>query len=255
VAKAADGTTDLHGVLFKPPGFDPARKYPVIEVFYPGSQVTAVPQSFGLNSMGIRAQAWAELGYVTFVVDGRGGPGRSKAFQDVVYLSHGRNEIPDHAAVVQQLTRRRSYLDSTRVGVWGHSWGGYFAIRAMLLAPDVYHVGVASAPLADLENAYFPTEPYMLTPRENPAGYEYSKNTKFADRLRGKLLMIVGSNDGAHLLGSVLRQAKAFIDADKLFDMMVLPGQDHGFTGSGARFADRYVRSYFATYLKPTASW
>jgi dipeptidyl aminopeptidase/acylaminoacyl peptidase len=142
-------------------------------------------------------------------------------------------------------------MDSTRVGVWGHSWGGYFAIRAMLLAPDVYQVGVASAPLADLENAYFPTEPYMLTPQDNPEGYEYAKNTKFADRLRGKLLMIVGSNDGAHLMGSVFRQAQSFIEAGKQFDMMILPGQDHGYTGSGARFAEAYVRNYFETHLKP----
>ena len=112
-------------------------------------------------------------------------------------------------------------------------------------------MGVASAPLADLENAYFPTEPYMLTPQANPEGYEYSKNTKFADRLRGKLLMIVGSNDGAHLMGSVFRQAQAFIEADKLFDMMILPGQDHGYTGAGARFADRYVREYFGRHLGP----
>ncbi len=251
VAKAADGSTDLYGVLFKPRGFDPSRKYPVLEVFYPGSQATTVPRDFQLNRWAVRAQAWAELGYVTFIVDGRGGPGRSKAFQDVVYLGHGKNEIPDHAAVVRQLTRQRSYMDSTRVGVWGHSWGGYFAIRAMLLAPDVYQVGVASAPLADLENAYFPTEPYMLTPQENAEGYEYAKNTKFADRLRGKLLMIVGSNDGAHLMGSVLRQAQSFIEADKQFDMMILPGQDHGFTGSGARFAEAYVRNYFETHLKP----
>ena len=251
VAKAADGTTDLYGVLFKPRGFDPSRKYPVIEVFYPGSQTTAVPRDFQMGWLGVRAQSWAELGYVTFVVDGRGGPGRSKAFQDVVYLGHGRNEIPDHAAVVRQLIRTHPYMDSTRVGVWGHSWGGYFAIRALLLAPDVYQVGVASAPLADLENAYYPTEPYMLTPQANPEGYEYSKNTKFADRLRGKLLMIVGSNDGAHLMGSVFRQAQAFIGADKLFDMMILPGQDHGYTGAGARFADRYVREYFGRHLGP----
>ncbi len=252
VVKAADDTTDLYGVLFKPFDFDPQKRYPVIEVFYPGDQTTAVPRLFSLNNFwGIRAQAWAQLGYITFVVDARGTPGRGKAFQDVVYLGHGRNEIPDHAAVVKQLVRERPYMDSTRVGVWGHSWGGYFAIRALLLAPEVYQVGVASAPLADLEATYWPTEPYMLTPQENSSGYAYASNMRFADRLKGKLLMIVGSNDGAHLMGHVFRQADAFIRAGKLFDVMVLPEQGHGYTGAGAQFAERYVRRYFETHLRP----
>jgi dipeptidyl aminopeptidase/acylaminoacyl peptidase len=253
VVKAADGITDLYGVLFKPFDFDPKRKYPVIEVFYPGDQINIVPRTFDLNYYGVRAQAWAQLGFITFVVDARGTPGRGKAFQDVVYLNHGKNEIPDHAAVVKQLVRQRPYMDSTRVGVWGHSWGGYFAIRAMLLAPDVYQVGVASAPLADLDATYWPTEPYMLTPQENAAGYDYAKNTRFADRLEGKLLMIVGSNDGAHLMGHVLRQAEAFIRAGKLFDMMILPEQNHGFTGTSARFAEQYVRAYFEKNLRVAA--
>ncbi len=91
----------------------------------------------------------------------------------------------------------------------------------------------------------------MLTPQANAEGYEDAKNTKFADRLRGQLLLIVGSNDGAHLMGSVFRQPQSFIEAGQQFDMMVLLGQDHGYTGSGARFAEAYVRNYFETHLKP----
>ena len=144
MVKAADRETDLYGVLYKPFNFDPDKKYPVIESIYAGPQTTFVPDSFTDWGV-IYPQALAQLGFSVFRVDGRGTPDRGKAFQDVVYGNFGRHEIPDHVATLKQLADERPYMDLSRVGILGHSWGGYFAIRALLLAPDVYQVGVASA--------------------------------------------------------------------------------------------------------------
>ncbi|MGH2397404.1 MAG: DPP IV N-terminal domain-containing protein, partial [bacterium] len=143
--KAADQKTDLYGVLYKPYDFDPNGKYPVIEEIYAGPYITQVPRTF-TEWLGVFHQALAQLGFIVFVVDGRGTPERGKGFQDLVYGNFGRHEIPDHMAALRQLAQQRPYMDLSRVGIFGHSWGGYFAIRAMLLAPDVYHVGIARAP-------------------------------------------------------------------------------------------------------------
>src|SRR5262249_20313862 len=157
---AADGKTDLYGVMFKPLNFDAAKKYPVIDNIYGGPQVTWVPREF-LGPTSIWPQALAQLGFVVFVVDARGTPDRGKAFQDVVYGNFGRSEIPDHVAVLKQLAKNRPYIDLDRAGIFGGSWGGYMTIRGMLLAPDVYKAGVAIYPVADLyDHRAGPIEPY-----------------------------------------------------------------------------------------------
>src|SRR5262249_36634614 len=128
VVKAADGKTDLYGVMFKPLNFDAAKKYPVIDNIYAGPQVTWVPREF-LGPTSIWPQALAQLGFVVFVVDARGTPDRGKAFQDVVYGNFGRSEIPDHVAVLKQLPENRPYIDLDRAGIFGGSCGGYMTIR------------------------------------------------------------------------------------------------------------------------------
>src|SRR5262249_39114991 len=142
---------DLYGVLYKPADFDPAKKYPVLDSIYNGPQTTWVPRTFN-GPTGYVPQALAQLGYIVFVVDGRGTPERGKRFQDVVYGEVGRIEIPDHVAVLHALAKERPYMDLGRVGIFGGSFGGYMTVRAMLLAPDVYHVGVATAPVNCLED-------------------------------------------------------------------------------------------------------
>src|SRR5262249_33795884 len=125
-AKAADGATDLHGVLYQPFDFDPSKRYPVIEFIYGGPPRTNVgPASASTAGNGL---ALAQLGFIVFVVDGRGTAERGKAFQDVVYRNFGRNEIPDHVAVLKQLGAARPYMDLSRVGIMGGSWGGYMTI-------------------------------------------------------------------------------------------------------------------------------
>jgi dipeptidyl-peptidase 4 len=141
---AADGVTDIYGVLYRPRGFDPARRYPVVDTLYPGPQVDRVAPSFDPGGMGLDAEPIAALGFVVVAVDGRGTPGRSKAFHDASY-GHLADAgcLADHVAALRQLARTRPWMDLDRVGAFGHSGGGFAAARAMLDLPEVYKAGVA----------------------------------------------------------------------------------------------------------------
>ena len=242
VVKAADGKTDLHGMLYKPHDFDPDRKYPVIEVIYGGPHNAIVSRSFIRIRTVIDPRALAQLGFVTFQMDARGTPRRGKEFQDVAYGKIGRYEIPDHVAALRQLAETRPYMDLSRVGVTGISFGGYMTIRALLLAPDVYHVGVASAPPAGIEQWGF----YMGSPVDNKEGYEYASNLGFASNLKGKLLLIHGTNDEIAPFSNTMKVVDALIRAGKRFDLLILPEQPHRlFDGTMASYWREAIRRYF----------
>ncbi len=251
VVKADDGQTDLHGVLYKPHDFDPDRKFPVIEVIYGGPQSSVAPRNFTRNNLGIAAidpRALAQLGFVTFHMDARGTPRRGKQFQDVVYGNIGRHEIPDHVAGLRQLAETRPYMDLNRVGVTGISFGGYMTIRALLLAPDVYHVGVASAPEEGLRGF----ESYMGSRVDNKEGYAYASNVPLAASLQGRLLIIHGTSDTSALFSNTLKTVDALVRADKRFDLLVLPEQPHAlFRGTHARYWRDAIYRYFQEHLKP----
>ncbi len=248
VVKAADGKTDLWGVLFKPYDFDPSKKYPVIEVIYGASHASVVPKSFtDYRAYFGEAPALAQLGFITFIVDARGTPERSKAFQDVVYGNLGRHEIPDHVATLTQLGDARSYMDLTRVGIMGLSMGGYFVVRAMFLAPDVYHVGVASATAVSVKREWD-----MGSPESNEVGYRYASNLEFAHSLKGKLLLIHGTSDPESQFQNAMKLADALIRAGKPYDFLVMPGQGHSlWRGEHAGYWRDAVRRYFQEHLKP----
>ena len=252
VVKAADGRSDLHGVLYKPFDFDPNKHYPVIEVIYGGPQFIEVPHTFthphGLDFHAEHGQALAQLGFIVFVVDGRGTPERGKAFQDVVYGSFGHHEIPDHVAALKRLAESRPYMDLSRVGICGWSFGGYFTVRALLLAPDVYHVGVAGGDGGepyDLDH-----DVYMGLPDNNREGYEYASNRRLASKLEGPLLLIVGTQD-ANAFAPTMRLISALIEAGKPYDLLILPGQGHRITGTARTYMLEAVRRYFDEHLKP----
>jgi dipeptidyl-peptidase-4 len=244
VVKAADGKTDLFGVLYHPYDFDPGKKYPVIDFIYAGPTDVAVPQTFTSNF----AQAVAQLGFVTLSVDGRGTPDRGKEFQDVVYGNLGRYEIPDHVAALKQLAEKRRYIDLNRVGIVGRSWGGHFALRAMLQAPEVYQVGVAGAPDIDLYD-HLPNdvEPWLGQPHKNKAAYDYGSNYWLAGNLRGKLLLIHGTSDVNVPFSVTMRMADALIRAGKFFDLIVLPEGTH----RSSDYSREATRRYFQEHLKP----
>jgi len=250
VVKAADDSTDLYGILYAPFNLDTGKKYPVVEFIYGGPFTTVVPHGFMPGtSLGIQAQALAQLGYITFLVDGRGTTGRSKAFQDVVYGNIGKYEIPDHVAALRQLASRHPYMDLSRVGIYGHSWGGYFALRAMLTAPEVYKTGIASAPGELTEGAEI-NEPYMGLPQDNPVGYAAGLNAGLAGNLKGKLLFIHGTSDINAPLSTTIRMLDALIKAGKQYDLLLLPGQTHFFEGISDRYANDAIRRYFDEHLR-----
>ncbi len=249
IVKADDGITDLYGVLFKPHDFDPQKKYPVIDYIYNGPQTTWVPRTFA-DPRSILPQALAQLGFITFVVDGRGTPERGKAFQDVVYKNFGRHEIPDHVTALKQLSAARPYLDLKRVGIFGGSWGGYMTMRAMLLAPEVYHVGVAINPVYDhFDHPAAAIEPYMGLPQKNRAAYEYSSNLNLVERLKGKLFIIHSTCDVNAPFSASIKMAEALIRANKPFDFLVLPDEDHHPEGASQRYWIEALKRYFTEHL------
>lgn len=250
IVKAADNNTDIYGVLYKPYDFNPENHYPVIDAIYQGPfTITAQHRFIPVSSNALLAQALAQLGFITFVVDGRGTPHRSKTFQDITYGNIGTHEIPDHVAALKQLAVERPYMDLSRVGVFGHSWGGYFALRAMLQAPDVFHVGIASAP-GDLTEAPSINEPYMDLPERNSQGYAHGSNPALADRLKGKLLLIHGTHDVNAPMSTTMRMVTALIKAGKLHDLAILPNTDHYIREYYWYWRD-LIAEYFMEHLKP----
>ncbi len=145
-------------------------------------------------------------------------------------------------------------MDLDRVGIFGHSYGGYMTVRALLLAPDVYHVGVAGAPVVDL---YFGNamEVYMGLPEDNKEGYEYASNLPFVDRLQGKLLVVHGTSDFSAPFSGTMKLVEALIQAGKPIDMLVLPEQDHFIppvsSGGTSTYVAEAIRRYFHEHLKP----
>ena len=247
--KSDDGVTDLHGVLWKPANFDPARKYPVIDYIYAGPGAPIVPRHFNLSSAAVHAQAMAQLGFITFMVDGRGTERRGRAFAAWTFGQSGRYEIPDHVAALRQLAAQRPYMDLQRVGITGHSWGGHFAVRALLQAPEVYHVAVASAPDTDLRWFTYQGESYA----QYRGDLEFASNIPLADRLKGKLLIVHGTSDLNVPFNVTMQMTDALIRHGKRFDMLVLPGRDHDILAPGPLevYLRRLTRDYFIEHLKP----
>ena len=255
VVKAADGKTDLYGVLYKPYDFDPSKRYPVIEVIYGGPwESECVLSTFIPVGWGQTALELAQLGFITFVVDGRGTPERGKEFQDVVYGNIGRTEIPDHTAALQQLAEKRPYMDLNHVGVFGHSFGGYLALRALLLSPDVYHVAVSSDGNTGLASIGFvDSEPYLGSPQKNGERYDYASNLWLVGNLRGKLLFIWGTFEGALFSGSpFMKMLDALMRADKPFDLLVVPDRPHSMLNVPRKnYWRKAMGRYFWEHLKP----
>lgn len=232
VATAADGVTPIHGVIFKPRDFDPAKRYPVVNHIYQGPWLSVVPWAYP-GSQAMRgtlpyadASATAQLGFVVVMVDGRGTPGRSKAFQDASYGRIGQIEIPDQIAAIRQAAASRPYMDLDRVGIMGHSWGGYYVLRGMVTAPDFYKAGYAGAPGSLWEDALI-NEPNLGLPGANPAAYAAGSNEPLAGRLKGALKIMHGTSDVNASLSSTMRMAEALIKAGKHFDLLIMPGQPH----------------------------
>lgn len=247
-SKAADGQTDLYGLIYKPTDFEPNKKYPVVDSIYAGPQMAWVSRAFA-SSAGTLAQAVANLGIIVLTVDARGTPHRGKRFQDFVYGNFGRNEIADHVAVLKQLVATRPYMDITRIGVFGGSFGGYFALRAMLQAPDVYRVGVAVAPISDLRQVDGVIIYFRGPPNVDSEAYEYASNLRMVDKLVGRLLTIHGTSDVNVPLSSTMQLIDALMRSGKPYDLVLLPDQGHVPTGAARVYYLNCLKNYFVQYL------
>ncbi len=220
--KATDGKTIIYGTLYKPANFDPKRKYPLLVSVYGG------PSSRGVSNRYSAANPYCEFGFLVATIANRGTAARGKAFETAGYLKLGTVDLDDQAAGVRHLAKR-AYVDATRVGIAGHSYGGYMSALALLRYPDVFHVGVAGAPVTDWKNYdTIYTERYMRTPKENPDGYRAGSCLTHAKNLKGKLLLLHGLIDDNVHPANTWQLADTLQRAGKQFDMMIYPRSKHG---------------------------
>ncbi len=248
MVKAADGKTDLHGMLFKPAGYDPGQQYPLVVSVYGGPHSKMLRNSFQKDRF---EQRLAQLGFMVWKMDNRGLTSRGKTFETETYLKLGDVDLEDQAAGVEFITQR-PYIDGSRVGVYGHSYGGYMTSIALLKKPELFHVGVAGAPVTDWRNYdTIYTERYMRTPQENTAGYDTGSALKFAKNLQGKLLLIHGSIDNNVHPGNTIQLIEELVKAEKQFDLMFYPQQRHGIRGAGGRHYRQLRTDYFIKHLNP----
>ncbi len=245
-AVAKDGKTLIYGALWKPTYFDPQKKYPIIDHSYTGPHTQMFPKDFR-RVLSIGNQSFAELGFVVMMVDGLGSSGRSKEFHNHSYKNLGGNLV-DHLGAIQQLGARYKWIDITRVGIFGHSAGGYDAGHAVLAFPDFYKVAVASSADHDhrMEKAWWP-EMYMGWPVDS--AYHLQSNVTMAGNLKGKLLITHGGIDENVNPSASFKLAEALIRADKQFDMLILPSQRHGYRGDHQKYFTKKRWNYFVEYL------
>lgn len=230
--KAADGRTDLYGAMIKPPGFQSGRKYPAVVLVYGGPGAQRIRDQFGglFGDSGL-AQLLAQRGYVVWELDNRGSTGRGHQFESAIYHALGKVELEDQRAGVDYLTSL-GFVDAGRIGIYGWSYGGFMTVNAMLNAADLFHAGIAGAPVtyfANYDTIY--TERYMGLPIENQEGYKQTNLPLSAENLKGRLMIIHNINDDNVLFQNTLQLTDALQRAGKQFELMIYPQKSHGVTG------------------------
>ena len=228
--KAADGTTDLFTRLIKPSNFDATKKYPVLVYVYGGPHAQLITNSF-LDGANLWMYWMAEQGYLVFTIDNRGSDNRGFAFESVIHGRCGSNEIEDQIKGVDYL-KSLPYVDGNRLAVHGWSYGGFMTTSLMLRKPDAFKAGVAGGPVTDwkwYEVMY--GERYMDTPTENAKGFEEASTLNYVANLKGKLLLIHGTNDDTVVEQHNLSLVKKFIEAGKQIDYFPYPMAKHNVQG------------------------
>lgn len=248
IFKAADGITDLVGLVYKPADFDPTKNYPILLPLYGGPAYQDVTNGYKTND---GYQRLAQLGYIVIRANYRGSGNRGKDFATLHYGKLGTLEIDDYAAFVSHIAER-SYADGSRVGVYGHSYGGYATAMLMLRYPNIFHVGVSGAPVTDwrsYDTIY--TERYMNTPQANKEGYDVGSAMTYASELKGDLLIVHGSTDNnVHPQNSIML-IDALIREDKIFDVMFYPDNRHGIRGAHGAHYNKIRMRYLTERLSP----
>lgn len=244
--KAADGQTEIYGLLFTPTKLDPQKKYPVIDYIYPGPQGGSVGNWSFYPARGDN-QALAELGFVVVQIEGTSNPLRTKHFQDMSYGDMSVNTLPDQIAGIRQLSERYAYMDTTKVGIWGHSGGGFATAGAMFRYPDFFKVGIAESGNHDNRNYESDWGDRFNGPISNSA-YAAGANQIYAKNLKGKLMLVAGLMDDNVPPQNTLLVVQALQDANKNFDLVIYPNSHHGY-GKYSVYQMRLRWDYFVKNL------
>ena len=241
--KARDNQTDLYGVIFRPSNFDSQKSYPVIDSIYPGPQHIRSPKTFAPDA----AQALAELGFIVVTLDGLGNMGRSKAHHDLSYEKFTEaGGLEDHVYGLRQLAERYPYMDLNRVGIYGHSGGGFASTKAILTYPEFYKVAVSSAGNHD-QRGYVAMWGELYNGLPKDGNYEAQANPQLAKNLKGRLLLAAGDMDDNVHPALTMQVVDALIKAGKDFDMLFLPNRNHYFSIDA--YFIRRLWDYFVRYL------
>ncbi|WP_371375103.1 DPP IV N-terminal domain-containing protein [Thalassotalea aquiviva] len=250
VVKDRNNQEDIYGLMYLPSNFDPSKKYPVVNYLYPGPQVGSIRGRHFRAARGDN-QAIAELGFIVIEIDALGTPGRSKSFHEFYYGDMGDSGIPDQVATIKQLAKKHNYIDATKVGIWGHSGGGFASTRALLTYPDFYSVAVSQA--GNHDNRNYADEwgekwhGLLETNEDGSTNYDSQANQLDVENLKGKLLIAHGTTDTNVPPYNTLVVVEALIAANKDFDMIMLPNRGHGFAREPFMMRKRW--DYFVKHL------
>jgi dipeptidyl-peptidase-4 len=252
--KADDGITDIYGVMYKPFDFDETKKYPLLEYVYPGPQTEAVNKSFSVRMD--RLDRMAQVGFIVVTMGNRGGhPDRSKWYHNYGYGNLRDYGLADKRHVAEQLADKHHYIDINKVGIYGHSGGGFMSTAAMLVYPDFFKAAVSSAGNHDnaIYNSWWSETHHGVMEEADDEGnikYKYliDNNQSLAKNLKGKLMLIHGDVDNNVHPGGTIRMANELIKANKRFDFMLMPGQRHGF-GKMTEYSFWLRADHFSKYF------
>jgi dipeptidyl-peptidase-4 len=245
--RAGDGT-DLYCQVITPPEFNPQKKYPAIVYVYGGPHTQLVNNTW-LGGTSLFNYYMAQQGYIIFTLDNRGSANRGLDFEQAIFRNLGTIEASDQMVGVNYL-KSLSYVDPSRIGITGWSYGGFMTINMMLREPDVFKAGVCGGPVTDWK--YYEVmygERYMDTPEENPDGYKNASLLEKAGNLKGDLLVIHGTSDPTVVWQQSLALMKRFIEEGKLVDYFVYPGHGHGVSGKDRVHLSRKMEKFFAEHL------
>ena len=261
--KARDNKTDLFGIMYVPSYYNESDKYPVLNYIYPGPQSGSVG-NYSFSVARRDYQALAELGFVVVSVDAMGTPGRSKSFHDAYYGNMGDNGLPDNITAIEQLSKTYKAMDISKVGIWGHSGGGFASTAALLRYPDFYDVAVSSSGNHDNRNYeadwgekwHGLLSPLELDSQDGKSEYDASKsnydiqaNQLLVENLKGKLLIAHGMLDDNVPPSNTMVVVDALIKANKDFDLILFPNKRHGY-GDMSNYMTRRKWDYFVKHLK-----
>ena len=245
-ALAADGMTRLHGVVFLPSDFDASRNYPMLDFVYPGPQIAWLPRGIG-TAVEAQARAWAELGLAVVVMDTRGVPYRSRDVHQMGYGAQFEPQLSDHVAVLDQLCNRHGYLDRSRIGIIGSSGGGAASAYAMFNYPEVFGVGVAIAGNHDSRKYRSVWIDRYVGPIEEDGSQGHDTGST-AENLKGRLLLVAGDMDENVPVSQTLGLAAALVQADKDFDLLIVPNEGHSLLVTSA-YAQRRIWDFLVRGL------